>query len=218
MEAALKINSTSGNEIPSVRLSIIGSGPLELRARTAVEQLVARSAGRRMRVIGFFASEKFRRAFRAAFEELATPEDRLILENTRSRRLRDLEDIARRAWLYGRLGATSVVVETGREETAASVIRHLGMVVASHGVNVMTVPSETLEAELLNGWQVAYLCRKTDVNPSGFTADRVERIPVGALPEDGARVLKLRPRSEDAGDGLGGLSAAGEAPQLGLLF
>lgn len=218
MEAALRIETTPA---AIARLSVIGNGPVRDRAHAAIELLLRRSAGRRLMVVGFFSSEKFRREFRTAFEELAGPEDRLIIENARSRRIRGLDDVARRAWLYGRLGACAAVVETGRDETARNIIAELGVVPASHRVPLVVVPGEHLDAELSNGWRVSYLCQQADTNPAHLLPEQVERIPVqSAGGTDRGNLLKVVPDLRNLSDGAGSLIAGGSPglPQLGLGF
>jgi len=218
MEAALK---TKHNDTAAARLSVLGKGSAEDRAHAAVDLLIRRSNGKRLMIVGFFTTEKFRRAFRAAFEDLAGPEDRLVIENARSRRVRGLDDVARRAWLYGRLGACATVIETGRDESAGHIISELGAVVATHNVPVVLVPGDHLEVELSNGWKVAYLCHQTETNPAHLLAEQIERIPVrqGAL-GSGSPSLQLEPDAPVSADGIGGMVAGGDCgvPQLGLGF
>ncbi len=222
MEAALKITH---NDTAAARLSAIGQGSVEDRAHAAVELLLRRSSGKRLMVVGFFSTEKFRRAFRAAFESLAGPEDRLVIENAKSRRVRGLGDVARRAWLYGRLGACATVIEAGRDETAGHIISELGAVVATHNVPVVLIPGEHLETELSNGWRVSFLCHQAETNPAHLMPEQIERVPVkhddaGSQAGPRAPELKLAPDAANSADGMGGLMSGGGygVPQLGLGF
>ncbi|MCW5830021.1 MAG: hypothetical protein KIT79_11980 [Deltaproteobacteria bacterium] len=202
------------------RLTVIGHGDAEGRARMAVAHLLRESAGRRPMIVAFFTSEKFRRAFAAEFQRVTGGEGRLLMENARSRRIRDLEGVARRAWLYGRLGATGIVAETGRDETAANVIVQLGPVVGRHHVPVTVVPGEALDAEFANSWRVAYLCRQAESHAAtGFSAEQVERIRPGTELPHRPEGTALAPACEQIADGITHLLAVGfDTPQLGLGF
>ncbi len=210
-------------ETHSSKLTLVAAGAVDRRAEKAAELLFARSGGKRGLFVVFCSTEAFKRAFTREFQKRAGRDDRLIVENARSRRIRGAEDIARRVWFYTRLGARTVLVENYRDEAAAAVVEHLGGLVARESIPVVLLAGEMLARELSNGWRLAFLC--TQAAQGGRVAlipEQVERVPVesdGTQAEPARMGEPLHPGRENLRDGFNGLLGAPlPVPQLGLQF